>query len=47
VGALKKERKYTRTDDRTDFRRIKRPPNEGNLLFQFDNLEIIQVKIGL
>ena len=42
AGALKKERKYTGREDKTDFRRTKRPPNERFLLFQPDNLDLIR-----
>jgi hypothetical protein len=30
----------------TYFKRTRRPPNERNLLFQLDNLEVIVFKIG-
>jgi len=45
-GALKKERAYTGREDRTDFMRIKRPPNDKNLLFHIDILFAIRATTG-
>jgi len=44
-GALKKESAYTGREVITDLRRIKRPPNERNRLFQPDNLDLIRFTI--
>jgi hypothetical protein len=43
---LKKERAYTGREDRTNFMRIKRPPNDKNLLFHKDNLFAIRATTG-